>query len=196
VSQAPTTSPRVARRRRQARREILDAAADLARRDGLANLSLRALATKVGLTAPSLYGYFASKDAIYDALFAEGYEELNRRMTDLPATGDARQDLAAGLRAFLAFCLEDVARYQLLFTAAVPGWHPSRDAYAVSQAQMTWVVDRLASLGIDDAAAVDLWTALASGLAAQQMANDPHGDRWVRLVEPAVEMYLRQVADR
>ncbi len=40
--------------------------------------------------------------------------------------------------------------------------------------------------------AIDLWTALTSGLANQQVANDPGGDRWLRLVDDAVSMFLAQ----
>jgi hypothetical protein len=32
-----------------------------------------------------------------------------------------------------------------------------------------------------------------SGLTHQQVANDPGGDRWVRLSRQAVEMYLAQI---
>jgi hypothetical protein len=38
-----------------------------------------------------------------------------------------------------------------------------------------------------------LFTALLSGLADQQIANDPGGDRWLRLVDSAVDMYLGHV---
>jgi hypothetical protein len=37
---------------------------------------------------------------------------------------------------------------------------------------------------------VDLWTAVATGLVSQQLANDPGGDRWVRLIDRAVAMLL------
>ena len=37
---------------------------------------------------------------------------------------------------------------------------------------------------------VDLWTALVTGLASQQVSNDPGGDRWRRLLDPAVGMFL------
>ncbi|HLY82361.1 MAG TPA: helix-turn-helix domain-containing protein, partial [Acidimicrobiales bacterium] len=63
---------RRAERHEATRAEILDAAWDLARTEGLAGLSLRDLARKVGMQAPSLYSYFDSKHAIYDAMFAQG----------------------------------------------------------------------------------------------------------------------------
>jgi hypothetical protein len=49
--------------------------------------------------------------------------------------------------------------------------------------------ERLGALGIDDPRDVDLLTALTSGLAAQQLANDPGGERWRRLCRDAAQMF-------
>jgi hypothetical protein len=35
-----------------------------------------------------------------------------------------------------------------------------------------------------------MWTALLTGLVAQQLANDPGGERWVRLVDDAVDLLI------
>jgi hypothetical protein len=48
----------------------------------------------------------------------------------------------------------------------------------------------LVAAGATSPEKLDLWTALLSGLAAQQVSNDPGGDRWSRLVEPAVDMFV------
>ena len=61
---------RRARRHDETRQEILDAAWRLARERGLTGWSLRELANAVDMQAPSPYGYFDGKDAIYDAMFA------------------------------------------------------------------------------------------------------------------------------
>ena len=86
---------------------------------------MREIGAAVGMRAPSLYSYFPSKAAILDALFADGYRALERRITEvgdgLPAEVSPRERLAALLAAWMAFCQEDRARYQLLFTVAVPG---------------------------------------------------------------------------
>ncbi|TMK84168.1 MAG: helix-turn-helix transcriptional regulator, partial [Actinobacteria bacterium] len=63
---------RRAERREATKAEILDAAWEVVRAEGLAALSLRDLAAKVGMRAPSLYSYFDSKHAIYDAMFLQG----------------------------------------------------------------------------------------------------------------------------
>ncbi|MCB1017823.1 MAG: helix-turn-helix transcriptional regulator, partial [Acidimicrobiales bacterium] len=64
------------RRRRETTAEILDAAWRLSRRDGLGSVSLRDLGREVGLRASSLYAYFDSKAALYDAMFRQGQEQL------------------------------------------------------------------------------------------------------------------------
>jgi hypothetical protein len=51
----------------------------------------------------------------------------------------------------------------------------------------------LESLGIDDPDAMDLWTALVSGLTSQQLANDPGGARWARLIDRTVDMFIAAV---
>ena len=52
----------------------------MVRADGLAALSLSALARAVGMEPQSLYTYFASKHAVYDAMFAQGNQQLLERM--------------------------------------------------------------------------------------------------------------------
>lgn len=188
------------RRRRDTRAEIIAAAWRLAEVDGIAELSLRDLATEVGMRAPSLYNYFASKAEIYDAMFVEGFRELDRTIPGPEAAvlggredrqTDRRVLLCDALTGWLHFCLASVPRYQLLFTRAVPGWHPSDEAYATSIESYGRMEDLLARLGIAGAETLDLWTALTAGLAAQQVANDPDGDRWIRRVPDAVDMFLQ-----
>jgi AcrR family transcriptional regulator len=188
------TLPVRERRRQQTRAEILEAAWRLAERDGIAGLSLRELAGEVGMRAPSLYTYFDSKAAIYDAMFAQGYRELDAMQADLALDpDDPVGTLERSIEAFVDFCCASVARFQLMFTRAVPGWEPSPDAYAVSVASYERSVAELARLGIDEPHHVDLLTALFSGLASQQLANDLGGDRWRRLGREAVEMYVTHV---
>jgi AcrR family transcriptional regulator len=189
----PATNVR-ARRREQTRREILEAAWRLAERDGIAGLSLRDLAHEVGMQAPSLYTYFAGKAAIYDEMFASGYRQLDVVMAGLTVDADDPVgSLAAHIAAFVDFCRASVPRYQLLFTRAVPDWEPSPDAYAISVDSYTEMTGRLAELGVDRARDLDLLSALTSGLASQQLANDPRGDRWHALSRDAAQMFLAHV---
>lgn len=190
---------RVTQRRQRTSDEIVAAAWRLAERDGVVSLTLRDLAAAVGMRAPSLYGYFDSKAAIYDAMFAQAYRDLDAAMTDLAAgtpidpAVDPQGWLSVGVRAWLGFCQASIPRYQLMFARVVPGWEPSPDAYAVSVSSFARTRGWLGLAGITDDRDVDLWTALVSGLAAQQIANEPGGRRWVDLIDRAVAMFLHTV---
>jgi AcrR family transcriptional regulator len=177
------------RRRAATRREILDAAWALCREHGLAGLSLRDLAARVGMRAPSLYSYFAAKDAIYDAMFAEGQRELSRQLATVDLDGgEPRERLRTALRAFFEFCTSDPVRYQLMFQRTLPGFEPSPESYALAVAQVDLLTSVLREAGVTDPRQVDLWTAMLTGLTAQQISNDPGGDRWGRLLDEAADM--------
>jgi AcrR family transcriptional regulator len=181
---------RRAERRAATRREILDAAWDLVRADGLGSLSMRDLGARVGMRAQSLYAYFPSKYAIFDAMFAESNRELLRRLSDLDTTGDPSERLARHARVFIDFSVEDPVRYQLMFQRTIPGFEPSPEAYAPAIDVLENARTAMRACGITDARAFDAWTAVTAGVAAQQNSNEPGGDRWVRLADDITAMFL------
>ncbi|CAN5354046.1 hypothetical protein BH20ACT22_BH20ACT22_15170 [soil metagenome] len=187
---------RRAERREATRAEILEAAWELARAEGLAALSLRDLARKVGMKAPSLYSYFDSKNAIYDAMYAQGSRQYLERDAGLGLTGEPLHDLKAAMHFFVEFCTEDPVRYQLLFQRTIPGFDPSAEAFALSVEGLEAVQKRLARMGLTDPATLDLLTAVGTGLTDQQISNDPGGDRWARLIDDAMEMFYNHVSNR
>lgn len=181
---------RQAARRTATRDEIVAAAWQLCREEGLAGLSLRELARRVGLAAPSLYSYFASKDAIYDEMFRQGQVQLGEAMAP-----HVEADVAGGravarraARSFFEFCTADPVRYQLLFQRTIPGFVPSPQSYALAVAQLESLGRQMHALGLHEPRAMDLWTAVLAGLTDQQISNDPGGTRWADLVDDAVDM--------
>jgi AcrR family transcriptional regulator len=184
----------VARKRRRdlvreaTRAEILQAAWKLARDKGLAALTLRDLADAVEMRAPSLYSYFGSKHAIYDAMFADGNQRLWEYVQQQPVGSDPRGRLRVWLGAFVRFCCDDPALYQLLFQRTIPGFEPSQASMKLAIRSLDWGRAVLADAAVDDPAAFDLTTAIISGLISQQTANEPGGDRWIRLTDSAIQM--------
>ncbi|HEY3689740.1 MAG TPA: TetR/AcrR family transcriptional regulator [Pseudonocardiaceae bacterium] len=176
--------------------EILDVAWGLVRADGLAGLSMRELGARVGLRAQSLYVYFPSKHAIYDAMFLEANRELLDRRLSVDLDDDPVIALRQTARQFVDFCTEDLARYQLLFQRTIPGFEPSEESYAVAREVLDGGRRVLAGVGVTESADVDLYTGLISGLVAQQNANEPGGDRWIRQLDRAIDMYLAEVGPR
>jgi AcrR family transcriptional regulator len=182
---------RKAERRSETRAEILAAAWDIAHEEGLSELSLRELGVRVGMRAQSLYSYFDSKHAIYDAMFRAANEELLLRMHAVSATDGSPDDwFRRRTRAFVDFATADPARAQLLFVRSLPGFEPTPEAYAPAVQVLGLTRDALAVMGVTDDELVDIWTATVSGLIHQQLANDPGGDRWVRLLDDVIEMFL------
>lgn len=177
-------------RRQAARTAILSAAWAAVREEGLAALSLRDLARRSGITTPTVYAYFDSKNAIYDAMFGQAARDFADCMAAPYDTGDPRAALAAGLRRFVDFCTADLPRYQLLFQRTIPGFEPSAESYSHAVRALEHSRDLLAGNGVTDERHLDLWTALTTGLVNQQVANDPGGERWTRLVDDAVAMFL------
>jgi AcrR family transcriptional regulator len=182
------------RRRVETTRAILAAAWAQCRRDGLASLSLRELADAVDMRAPSLYSYFESKDAIYDAMFREGQEQLGDAMRDLLGESPVTRDLVKRCtRRWFEFCLADPVRYQLMFQRVVPGFEPSAESYALAVERFDEMTKLLRDAGIDDPSQIDLFTGLVAGLVSQQLTNEPSSDRWARLLDDAIDMFLDHV---
>ncbi len=196
TSTTPTQPRRRDRRRARheaTKQEILDTAWSMVRADGLAALSLRALAHAVDMEPQSLYTYFASKNELYDHMFADGNQELARRFADTEIPVDPRGALRAIARLFVGFAAQDQARYQLLFLRTLPGFQPSPDSYAIAVDVFTSARTILARAGLRNEADFDLWTAVVAGLASQQLANDPGGNRYLRLIDDAVTMFADHV---
>ena len=177
-------------RRRSARDAIVEVAWAIVAEQGLAGLSLRDLARRAGITTPTVYAYFDSKNAIYDAMFSQAAAQFAERMAEPYQCDDPRELLVAIVQRFFEFCTDDPARYQLLFQRTLPGFEPSPESYAPAVRALAHARELLALNGITEARHLDLWTALVTGLVDQQVSNDPGGDRWTRLVDESIAMFL------
>jgi AcrR family transcriptional regulator len=185
--------PAIGRQRRRheaSRNEILDAAWRLARMHGLPGFSLRDLAAAVQMRHQSLYTYFPSKQAIYDAMFAQGFRALIQQRAALNVDRDPIKTLRLGARAFLAFCVEDSVRYQLMFERVIPDFVPSPASMELTVEALGYLERWLSAAGLSERNDVDLCRALLTGLAGQQIANEPEGTRWTKLVDRGIDALL------
>jgi AcrR family transcriptional regulator len=186
---------RVTRRRLMTRDEILDAAWSVVREAGWSGLTQRRVAERVGMRAPSLYGHFDSKLSIIDAMFGQAWAEFDATAAllepDLPE--EPRAALLAVASSWLDAMAADPERNALMNQRPVPGFTPSAEAYAMAIKAIERLHRFLDRYGITDPDAADLWTGILAGLASQQNANDPGGERWRRLLPRAVDMFLSEV---
>ena len=193
----PAASPDRRGQRHMAKRSrIIDNAWSLARRDGLAGISLRDLADSVDLRQPSLYAYFESKLDLYDAMFEDGQRQLLERCRAREPLADPRDELVAVVEDLVRFSSEDIVRHQLLFQRTIAGFEPSATAMEPARQFVDLMTERLSAARVDGPGDVDLFSAIVSGLAHQQVANDPGGDRWVLLARRVVEVLVADVDRR
>ena len=174
------------RRRLETIEEVLDHASRIMAEEGVAGLSLGEIARRMGIRPPSLYVYFPSKHALYDALFARGWrlllESIRSYETAHPVV---ESDLAAIMLRFgqqvVRWSVEHFAYAQLLFWRPVPGFRPSESAYEPAVELYEHGLARLRNLherGLirADADIADVqrdWTVLIAGVISQQLSNAP-----------------------
>src|SRR5689334_18289176 len=136
-------------RRRAAKRQVIIAEAwALAERDGLTAISLRDLAERVDLRQPSLYSYFESKLALYDAMFADANRMLVETIRRLPELDDPKAALVQFVRATVGFSSDHIVRHQLMFAGTTPAFHPPDQANGPAVSSSTWAARRLAAFGV------------------------------------------------
>lgn len=117
----PQRSPRKAKGAGPERREeILAAALRLFGQFGLYGVSTRQIAQAVGVSQPTLYAYFASKDEIAAELHARAFRELEARLRVGVRDADTLEAVAAGLRIYLDFGLENPDAYRVAFMIEGP----------------------------------------------------------------------------
>jgi AcrR family transcriptional regulator len=99
------------------REEIVQAAGELLEQNGNeAAITLRAVARRVGISAPSIYAHFANPDEILGAVLARAFDAMVERLrVAVAGEEDAVARLRAGAHAYLAFGSEQPYRYRLLF---------------------------------------------------------------------------------
>lgn len=139
--------------------DILKTAITLMEHDDADGLSLRAVAAKLGVKAPSLYRYFPHKEALEMAVAEEVLSALRTELqsaSDSPDP-DTRFRLMAG--AYLRFARERFPLYVLIVQNRVPGTYGSKAAKAVWNLLLE-VTSAISGQHDDTAAAVATWSFL------------------------------------
>jgi AcrR family transcriptional regulator len=180
----------VAKRRAEKTAEIVASAWILAKADGIAGVTLHGLARLVGMRQPSLYVYFDSKLALYDAMFADGNRRLLERLDAVPLSAEPREALKQWLHAFAAFGSEDGELYQLLFHRPIPGFTPSPESYALAEKALGRSYALMRAAGLTEQGDLDCIVAITAGVTDAQISNDPGGDRWLRHLNRLVDLLL------
>lgn len=196
------------RRRLETIEQIVDVAIEVMADLGVGGLSLAEVARRMGMRAPSLYTYFNSKHAVYDAVFARGWRSICTTMAPVSAEVHDADDLSAYLltygRRFVGWMLEHPVQAQLMCWRPVPGYEPSPSAYESAVEMLADARTVFASLrdrglfraGTDVDLLLRTWTVLVSGVMTQQLANAPDASfddgAFTATMPDLVSMFLTQ----
>ncbi|GAC51353.1 MULTISPECIES: TetR/AcrR family transcriptional regulator [Gordonia] len=160
--------------------EIIEAAGELLVEHGDdTGMSIRGVATRVGVTPPSIYLHFADKDALLDAVCARYFERLDDQLASAAEGIDdpLERALQLGL-AYVRFAVATPVLYRVAFGKPADAAHPSKVDQVLAASAYTRFVDTVTELadeglfGRDDVndVVLELWAA-AHGIASLMLSK-------------------------
>jgi AcrR family transcriptional regulator len=174
-------------------RALLDAAERIVERDGVAGLSLRAVARDAGTTTRAVYSLFGSKDGLVAALGARAFELLREGLDALPATEDPQRDLVDAALMFRRFALGHPVLFSIGIQRTLSGPEHWREFRPVAMTTLDVLVsrfERLADAGLlgerTTREAAFEFHALCEGLTTVELRGAPPGLDLERLWRDAI----------
>lgn len=114
----PPASPQVVEAIRE---RILAEALFIINKEGYANLSMRKLARRLGVTAKTIYNYYSNKDELYLMALIEGFQDLTEQFREAYRSSEDPVDkLRAALHAYVHWGLEHRHSYNIMFSMDTP----------------------------------------------------------------------------
>ncbi|MGW5703408.1 TetR/AcrR family transcriptional regulator [Amycolatopsis japonica] len=145
------------------RGEILSAADALLGEAGTDEaLTLRAVARRTGVSTPSVYAHFPSRDALLEAVCLRVWDELARRMREHAVeVADPMRALSRRARVYARFALDHPVQYRVLLMRPSGGSSPGAVACFRYLADATAACVRAGILrGEPEVLAMGLWSAM------------------------------------
>lgn len=139
--------------------DILKTAIELLEQGDTAGLSLRAVAARLGVKAPSLYRYFPHKEALEMAVVEEVFSALWMELQSALESPDPARKFRLMASAYLRFARERFPLYALIVQNRTPGKYGSKAGKAVWNLLLE-VTSAISGQRDDTAAAVAIWSFL------------------------------------
>ena len=112
------------------REEIKETARRLMKEHGTEGITTRLIAREMGLTAPALYHYYASRDHLITALIVDAFNALADTLQEVcEQASEERPDeqLRRALLAYRQWALAHPADFQLIYGNPIPGYEAPRE---------------------------------------------------------------------
>lgn len=148
------------RNRQEMRGAILDVAREIIAAGGVDELTIRSVAQRLGYSPGALYEYFASKEAILEALYFESQDGLGtfceHAVQNLPSEASAVDALIALGHAYRDHALAHVELYRMVFSEFKSPPLPHEATDPEDKPGGFGVLIRVVKQGIDAGVFVDL----------------------------------------
>jgi AcrR family transcriptional regulator len=178
--------------RLETRTRIVAVAARLLREDGPAAVTTRAVAQAAGMQAPTIYRFFADKDALLDAVAEHVFADYVANKALAAGSADPVADLKAGWDAHISFGLANPALFGLLTDPARATPSPAAAAgLAVLQDRIRRVAEA-GRLRVTERRAVELVHAAGTGAVLTLLAT-PRENRDPELADAMYEAVARSI---
>ena len=170
------------------RQEVLDAARAVFGQHGFERATMEAIASEAGVAKGTVYLYFRSKQAVYDATVAEGLDQLLRRTQEAI---EAAATLKAAIQAFVSVRVryfQERPDFFKMYVAEISHQltHPRRRNHACAaaldgqtralQRAIERAIDRREVHDVDPAAAALVIFDTTRGLVARRLLTCPKSD--------------------
>jgi AcrR family transcriptional regulator len=117
MPKAPMTKKEV----ENTRGRILDTALNIIIEEGFNNLSVRKIASRLGVTATTIYNYYTNKDELNLMIRIRGFEKLYDLLTVRSVSlKNIKEKLKAMVRAYIEFGLTYPSYYDIMFNLHTP----------------------------------------------------------------------------
>ena len=150
--------------------EIVQAGRDILESDGLARLTMQAVAERVGVRPPSLYKRVRDRDNLVGLITEATVRDLGERLAAVDAGVDARAALASMAQAIRAFAHSRPAGFALIFTPRADPGRPDVETLTKAVAPVLRVAAMLAGEehALEAARTVTAW---AYGFLSMELAG-------------------------
>jgi AcrR family transcriptional regulator len=158
-------SPKATYHHGDLRAALVRAAIELLEESGETELSLRAVARRVGVSPAAPYRHYADREALVSAVAAVGYRELAERLVAAHPSPSTPDQLASVAIAYVQFALDRPALFRIMFGEPCDRDNDERVAATAAVSQyVRAIVERTFPQADAEALATAVW-ALVHGLA-------------------------------
>lgn len=152
--------------------KILQTTARLISKNGVHSTSTRAICAEMGITAPTLYYYFADKDLLFDSVMNHSFESHFDKIKRVTTGEDPIGDLQAAWDAYMQFVNDEPDLYSIMINCILRGQVPEAGVRCLEDLVEKFGSHELKGRLVHDARkSAAIYLSTAQGIAVMSLAD-------------------------